>query len=114
MNRRNFLAASTMAALCLLPTVFSSAQQPVAKNAIKIYFKDIHCEGCAKKIRSRLFTVVGVGKVETSVKQDLAIVTPVQGKTVSAQAIWESLDQGKFDVDRMETPDGILTEKPAS
>ena len=114
MNRRTLLLLALAGGLCLTTLIRSSgAQQPsTPDNTIKVYFKNIHCESCAKKIRSRIFTVAGVRKVETSVKKDLAIVTPMQGKVLSAKDLWVALDQGKFDVDHMQTPDGIVKEKP--
>ena len=114
MNRRTFLSSLALSGMCIAHVATVEAQQTVAANAIKVHFKDIHCEGCAKKIRSRIFTVAGVSKVETSVSKDLAIVTPISGRTLSAKDLWESLDQGKFDVSKMETPDGTLTEKPTT
>ena len=94
-------------------TAESSAQQPkTAPNAIKVHIPNMHCESCAKKIRSRIFTVKGVQRVVTWVKHDLAVIEPVPGQTISAKAIWDTLEEGKFKVDRIETPQGVIKEKP--
>ncbi len=115
MNRRVLLLWAMAGGICFsLMNPLWAQQPPPPANAIKVHFKNIHCESCAQKIRSRLFTVAGVSKVETSVQKDLAIVTPTPGKMLSAKDLWEALDQGKFDVDRMETPSGLITEKPTS
>lgn len=116
MPRRKLLVWTLAVGISTAAAIFpSTAQQPpAAPSTIKVHFKNIHCESCAQKIRSRIFTVAGVRKVETSVPKDLAIVTPVPGKVLSIKSLWEALDQGKFDVDHMETPDGLVKEKPTS
>lgn len=115
MNRliSSVLLFSAIAAAVGISTVESFAQQsqtPV--SAIKVYIPNMHCESCAKKIRSRLFTVKGVSRVVTWVKNDLAVIEPAPGKVVSPKAIWDTLEKGKFEVDRIETPQGVIKEKP--
>ena len=104
-----------VAAAMGVSAVESPAQQPQAPAAaIKVFIPNMHCESCAKKIRSRLFAVKGVNRVVTSVKHDLAVIEAVPGQVVSAKAIWETLEQGKFKVDRIETPQGVIKDKPAA
>jgi copper chaperone CopZ len=101
---------------CAILGIFAAqtdAQQPKSpKNAIKVYVDDMHCESCAKKIRSRIFTVKGVSRVVTFVKHDLAVVQPVAGQSVSTKAIWDALEKAKFNIDRIETPQGVVSQKP--
>ena len=87
-------------------------QSKMPENAIKVFVPNIHCESYAKKIRSRIFTVKGVYRVVTSVKHNLAVIEPMPNATVSSKAIWETLEQGDFKVERIETPQGVITEKP--
>lgn len=110
---RRVILLAVSAFLLSSVALHATAQQPqTSPNAIKVHIPNMHCETCAKKIRSRIFTVKGVQRVVTWVKQDLAVIEPVQGQTVSAKAIWDTLEQGKFQVDRIETPQGVITEKP--
>jgi copper chaperone CopZ len=113
MHRR---IASVILGLSLVVVIGVSegvAQQPqTPENAIKVFIPNMHCESCAKKIRSRLFTVKGVSRVVTWLQHDLAVIEPVKGQSVSSKAIWDALEQGKFEVDRIETPQGVIAKKP--
>jgi len=51
----------------------------LAPNQTAIYFKDLHCKHCAKKVARKVFTVKGVVRVKTDLKTDIVIVT-VQAK----------------------------------
>jgi copper chaperone CopZ len=84
----------------------------VGAPTIALSIPNMHCESCAKKIRSRLFTVKGVSRVVTWLQHDLAVIEPVKGQSVSSKAIWDALEQGKFEVDRIETPQGVIAKKP--
>lgn len=116
MHRTNsrWLAIATLT-LLVVSAQRAVAQQPVSPpTAIHVYVKNMHCESCAKKIRGRLFTVKGVQRVVTHVKKDLAIVEPVPGQSISVRELWERLEDGKFIVDRVETPQMVIATKPES
>jgi copper chaperone CopZ len=77
------------------------AEEPVVTKTI-VTISNMHCEGCAKRIRARLFTLPNVSKVTTTLSKNEAVIEPSQGKAVSAYAVWDALEKGEF------------TEKPPS
>jgi len=66
-------------------------QVKAAANETVIYVVDMHCEGCAKKVSSRLFKLKGVMKVRTDIKADVAIVTPQTKKQIDPKAAWTAV-----------------------
>ncbi len=83
-----------------------------ASNALVV--KNMHCEGCAKRLRTRLYKVPHVLKVTTDVKEGTAILLPAAGKTISPKAIWEATEAEKFEIAKLTTPNGTFTSKPKS
>ncbi len=106
MSRRTFVAALT--AVSLSWSVAQAADPPVTA----IYVKDMHCQTCAKKIASKLYTVPGVVKVTTDLKKGLAIIVPQKSKNPSPKAIWEAVEAATFEPVKIAGPLGTFTEKP--
>ena len=88
------------------------AQETVSKDEIKVYFNDMHCEGCAKKIRSRIFTIKGVKSVSTSVSEDVAVIKSQPGNELPLKKLWETLEEADFEINRIVTASKTITEKP--
>lgn len=73
-----------------------------------VFFEDLHCSTCAKKVTSRLFKLKGVKSVRTSVKYDAAVVTPQTGKAFDAVVAWEALQAIKYQPARLQGPEGVF------
>jgi Cu+-exporting ATPase len=106
-SRRRFIASLSLA-LVSAPNAFAAA--PAAQSAV--YVKDMHCEACAKKIASKLYTVKGVVRVKTSVKKGVATIVTEKGKSVSPLALWEAVEAAEFEPIKVATPQGTYTRKP--
>jgi copper chaperone CopZ len=107
---------SRTAKLVLLAVLLIAASRGIAHAAnsamTTIRVKDMHCESCAKKIRSKLFTVAGVVNVQTNVKANVATVTPQRDRQPSPRAMWEAVEQAGFQVMQLEGPSGTFSSKP--
>jgi copper chaperone CopZ len=111
MNRRNFFRASAASTIVLV----AGAQATAAESQHTwIYVKDMHCSNCAKKIARKLYTLPGVVKVQTHLKQHFAVITPQAGKFVSPRAVWEAIEQIKFEPVKLQGPAGVYTKKPTA
>ena len=86
--------------------------QESRQERLLVTIPNMHCEGCAKKIRSRLFTVAGVAKVSTTLSQNLAEIESSPGKTVSVYEVWDALEKAKFEPSKIVSPEGEFSEKP--
>jgi copper chaperone CopZ len=73
-----------------------------------VFFEDLHCAACAKKVTSRLFKLKGVKAVRTSVKYDAAVVTPQTGKPFDSVGAWEALQAIKYQPARLVGPEGVF------
>lgn len=73
---------------------------------------DMHCAACAKKIARRLFTVPGVVRVRTYLKENKALITPQEEKEPDARAMWEAVEAAGFKVVKLEGPAGKFDTKP--
>jgi copper chaperone CopZ len=80
----------------------------LAANEVAIYVDDMHCSNCAKKIAGKLYRVKGVVKVRTSVKQNLAIVTPQAKKQVDSKAAWAAVQKAGFKPTKLIGPQGTF------
>jgi copper chaperone CopZ len=77
-----------------------------------IQVSDMHCANCAKKIARKLYAVPSVTKVSTNVKAGTATIVAQEGKTPSPKALWEAVEQAKFEPVKLSTPAGTYTKKP--
>ena len=107
MNRKLCLAIVAAAALTFVNNL--SAAEPAWTS---VTVKEMHCEGCAKKIAARLYAVRGVKEVRVDVKEKTLFVAPQQSKEVSPRAIWEAVEKAKNVPIRLAGPAGTFTEKP--
>ena len=105
------LLAGIATAIVVATPMTLCAQSP-GKTDVEITIPNMHCESCAKKIRSHLFTIKGVAKVTTYVAENRVVVVPSAGKTLSALEIWDKLEKAKFTPDKIVTPTAEYTEKP--
>ena len=109
LNRRHWIGLSlAVVGAGLSPAL---AQQP---PVTAIYIKNLHCEGCAKRLRARLYKVPDVLKVSTNLKQGVAVITPTQGTSVSLKALWEAAETEKFQVSKVSGPQGVFNKKPSA
>jgi Cu+-exporting ATPase len=109
LNRRSFVAGT----LATFTGIWSARPALAASPQYTwVFVKDMHCENCAKKIARRLYTLPGVVKVQTNVKQNFAVITPESGKNVSPRAVWEAVEAAKFQPVKIQAPSGVFTAKP--
>jgi copper chaperone CopZ len=80
----------------------------VTNGETVVFFEDLHCATCAKKVTSRLFKLKGVKAVRTSVKYDAAVVTHQAGKPFDHVAAWEALQAIKYQPARLQGPQGVF------
>jgi copper chaperone CopZ len=73
-----------------------------------VFFEDLHCATCAKKVTSRLFKLKGVKAVRTSVKYDAAVVTHQTGKPFDSEGAWKALQAIKYQPARLQGPEGVF------
>ena len=64
-------------------------------------------------VKRGIETVPGVVKVQTTLAEDFAVVTPQSGKQISPRALWEAIEKAKFTPVKLQGPAGIYTAKPA-
>ena len=102
------------AALMLLFDVSSLLSLELKGRAVAIYVDDMHCKNCAKKIARKLYAVPGVIAVHANVKQNLALITPQQGKDPSRRALWEAIEAAKFKPVKLIGPEGTYKTKPSN
>ena len=103
------LAIAGTAALGL--TSFGFAQESKQKFTA-IYVTDMHCDNCAKKLASKLYTVPGVVQVKANVPKDVAFVVHQKTKDPRPLALWDAAEAAGFEIVQLQTPTAILTEKP--
>jgi len=104
-----YVALVTVAALWLSGTVL--AADP---NQTVITVEKMHCDGCAKKLATKVQAVAGVQKVEADVEAKTLTVTPKAQAVVSPKALWEAVEQGKDTPKKLTGPSGTFTRKPQS
>jgi copper chaperone CopZ len=112
MNRRTLVLITIVAVWIGAKAYAQQAQHPAV--TIQVYVQDMHCQHCAKKIASKLYTLKGVRSVTTNVQSHVALITPATGQQVSAKKIWEALEAIKFTPVKMVTPAGVFAKKPAA
>jgi copper chaperone CopZ len=78
----------------------------IGPNEVAIYIGDMHCNNCAKKIAAKLYRVKGVVKVRTSVKENLAVVTPQAKKQIDPKAAWAAVAKAGFEPTKLVSPQG--------
>jgi Cu+-exporting ATPase len=103
------VALLAVAALCLTQ---ATGQTPAPKTVITI--EDLDCPTCAKHVEKAVAKVTGVDSVKTDVEKQTATVVPQAGKTPSAKALWEAVEQAGFKPTKLEGPSGTFTAKPAA
>ncbi|RIK79583.1 MAG: heavy metal transporter [Planctomycetota bacterium] len=86
----------------------SKSAAKLGPSEVAIYIGDMHCNNCAKKIAAKLYRVKGVVKVRTSVKENLAVVTPQAKKQIDAKAAWTAVTKAGFEPTKMVSPQGTF------
>ena len=115
MNRRRLLACAFLSVISIgwfgrnLPN--ASAQQSQRPETITLHVKNMHCEGCAKRLRARLYKLPHVLKVTTNVKSGVAVLTPTKGKSIAAKGLWEVAEAEKFQVAKVTNSHGTTFHK---
>jgi copper chaperone CopZ len=89
-------------------TEAQKTQTKIAPHEVAIYIGDMHCNNCAKKIAAKLYRVKGVVKVRTSLKENLAVVTPQAKKPIDAKAAWAAIAKAGFEPTKMVSPEGTF------
>lgn len=95
------LVAAVMAALGHVATATELGR-------IEITVAEMHCNGCAKKIAARLYTVPGVKSVSVDVKNKTLIVSSQNGKTLSPRQLCEAIENGDDRPVRLAGPNTML------
>ena len=123
MTRRTFAGCLALA-VALFATRLAAAEPATAPNAETIaaakkalkvgpgetvvFFEDLHCATCAKKVTGQLFKQKGVLRVRTSVKLDAAVVTPQAKKAINSAAAWKALQTAGYQPALLDGPDGTF------
>ncbi len=103
------IALLALAGLCLS----QATGQTTAKTTV-ITIEDLDCPSCAKHVEKSVAKVAGVESVKTDVEKQIATVVPQAGKTPSAKAMWEAVEQAGFKPTKLEGPGGTFKSKPAA
>jgi copper chaperone CopZ len=90
------------------------AQTPTNAKQTVITIEDLDCPSCAKHVEKAVAKVKGVESVKTDVDKQTATVSPQDGKTISAKALWEAVEQAGFKPTKLEGPSGKFTSKPSA
>ena len=106
-SRRLAIAGTTALGL----TSIGFAQEAKQKFTA-IYVTDMHCDNCAKKLASKLYTVPGVVQVKANVPKDVAFVIHQKTKDPQPLELWEATEAAGFQIVKLHTPSAVLTEKP--
>ena len=101
-----------MAATALLGLSSVGLAEQAQPKFTAIYVTDMHCETCAKKLASKLYTVPGVVQVKANVAKDVAFVIHQKTKDPQPLALWEATEAAEFTIVKMHSPTAVLTEKP--
>jgi len=89
----------------------STAQAPnPPKTTITI--PDMECQGCAKKISDKLYTIPSVGTVQADYQTRILVVTPRAQATISPRQMWEAVEAAGKKPSKLECPAGTFTTKP--
>jgi copper chaperone CopZ len=110
--RTNAIAGMALLALAGLCLAQTSAQTNTKQTVITI--EDLDCPSCAKHVEKAVAKVKGVDSVKTDVEKQTATVLPQDGKTISAKALWEAIEQAGFKPTKLEGPSGKYTSKPSA
>ncbi len=81
-------------------------------SASVITIGGLHCEGCAKKVASKLEAVKAVASARVDVKLGRAVVTPVKDAAISPRALWEAVESSGYRPIRVDGPSGVFIQKP--
>jgi copper chaperone CopZ len=103
------IALLVLAGLCL-----TQATGQTTTKATVITIEDLDCPTCAKHIEKAVAKVAGVDTVKTDVEKQTATVMPQAGKTPSAKALWEAVEEAGFKPTKLEGPAGTFKSKPAA
>jgi len=109
---RSVVAVESLVLLCLLLTgsIVPASEPATVETTVTI--EGMHCQGCAKKVASRLKAVAGVQNVRIDAESGLAVVVPLADETVSPRALWEAVQKSHYSPVRLEGPSGTFTRKP--
>ena len=86
--------------------------QETQQKFTAIYVTDMHCESCAKKLASKLYTVSGVVQVKANVPKNVAFVVHQKTKDPQPLALWDATEAAGFEIVKLQSPTVVLTEKP--
>lgn len=70
------------------------------------------CQGCVKKVVTKLSQVPGVAAVQVNVDTATVTVIAQAQKAPSPRALWEAVDQSGFKPTELNSPAGTFTAKP--
>lgn len=101
------------AALALVVSGELHGQNPSSPPAYTVItLEKMHCDGCAKRIASKLYEVAGVDKIQVDVEKKLMWVHPKAGVQPSPRGLWEAVEKGADRPLRLQGPYGNFTSKP--
>jgi copper chaperone CopZ len=90
--------------------VAAQAQTPAFS---KMTLTELDCGHCAKKVAKGVVAVAGVAEVRYDLKTKAQWAIHKPGQTPSPRALWEAVERAEHEVQRLETPAGTHTSKPA-
>lgn len=108
---RPWMRSFAVVPVLLIVTALLTAA-PVVPTTITV--EAIDCQGCAKRIVTRLAAVPGVASVQTDLKAATATVQPKEAATPSPRALWEAMEKSGHKPVKLQGPAGTFTAKPAS
>lgn len=102
-------------AVCAVACGVAGAQQPTPPATYTvIQVTEMHCDGCAKRIGSKLQATPGVKSIQYDVEKKLIWVHPNQGVSLSPKALWEAVERGSDHPVMLQGPTGTFRAKPQS
>lgn len=92
-------------------TVAAQARTPAFS---KMTLTELDCGHCAKKVAKHVGGVAGVAEVRYDLKAKAVWAIHRPGQSPSPRQLWEAVEQAAHEVQRLETPSGTFTSKPAN
>lgn len=110
MNRKSFvrIAFGVVASLSFAGSLAAAE----AKSTV-ISIPGMHCDGCAKKVVTKVLEVGGVESASSSMETKTVKVTPNAGMSLSPKALWEAVEKAKKTPTKLVGPSGTFSSKPS-
>lgn len=107
---RAYLCIALTCAFVACLTSQTRAANPTMKTTITL--EVLSCEGCAKKVATKLLEIRGVANVKTDLKTKSATVIPKAEASLSPRQLWEAVEKAGKKPIKLQGPSGTFTSKP--